>query len=212
MRFGKRTHIAAVVVAAGALVVGGVAVAGKTASDDKALSQLADAIRSKDAFTDAVAKELGTSGERLRAAILAAAGDRIDAAEKAGSITEADATTLRTALTSGDRLAMRIATGAAVAAKLGVTEAKLDAAWGDATKAQAIARIDQGVKDGWITEKQAEVMRARVKDAKLPGYGFGGHGLGGRGHGHWGPGRAGEGGGIVVPEGTAKPNGIVAPI
>ena len=171
----------AVVVAA--LAIGGVAIAAGGSSSDNDLSQLAAALRAKDTFTDAVAKELGTSGAKLRAAIAGAASDRIDAAEKSGSLTSADADTIRAALVDDSRLALRVAQGADVAKQLGVTEAKLDAAWGAALKAQALARIDQGVKDGWITEKVADQMRERIKAATFPGFGSGGHGFGGHGHG-----------------------------
>ena len=86
--------IATAIVATALLVGGGVAVAAQASSDDE-LAQMADRIRSKDAFVTTVAKELGTTAAKLEAAIVAAANARIDAAEQAGSLSAADADLLR---------------------------------------------------------------------------------------------------------------------
>ena len=210
MKPGRQTKLAVAVgiaVVVAALAIGGVAVAAGGSSSDKDLSQLAAALRAKDTLTDAVAKELGTTGAKLRAAIAGAASDRIDAAEKSGSITSADADTIRAALVDDSRLALRVAQGTDVAKQLGVTEAKLDEAWGAVLKAQALARIDQAVKDGWITEKVAEQMRERIQAATFPGFGAGGHGFGGHGPGGRGLGGPGHGPGFGDGDGP----GIQAP-
>ena len=211
MKPGRNTKLAVVAVVAGALAVGGVAIAGSSSSSNKDLAQLATALRAKDTFTDAVATELGTSSAKLREAIAGAAADRIDAAEHDGSLTGADANTIRTALVADPQLALRVAQGADVSKKLGITEAKLDEAWGKVLKAQALTRIDQAVKDGWITTKVADQLRARINSATFPGYGFGGgrgfgghgfggdHGFGGRGFDGDGDGGLGGGSGLHGP-------------
>ena len=57
-----------------------------------------------------------------------------------------------------------------------MTEAKLDAAYADVQKARALARVDQAVKDGLLTEKVADQMRERINAAEFPGFGAGGDG------------------------------------
>jgi hypothetical protein len=205
----RSVMVGAAALAAGALALGGgVAIAGSDAATDDDLTALAERLEAKDAFATSVAEKLGTTAAKLESAITEAAADRIDAAEKSGGITAANAATIRAALEADERLALRIAQGADVAKKLGVTEAKLDAAYADVQKAQALARIDQAVKDGFLTEKVAEQMRTRIEAADFPGFGagMGGRGFGGRGHGfggpglgHHGPGMAGEGGPLGLP-------------
>jgi hypothetical protein len=183
--------------AASAVAIGGgVALAGSGATKDADLTALAKQIQAKDALSADIADKLGTTGAKLEVAIIAAAGDRIDALEKSGGLAATDADTLRTALQSDPRLAMRIAQGADVAKKLDVTEEKLDKAFADVAKARALARVDQAVKDGWITDKVAEQMRTRINATDFPGFGAfgpGGHGPGGERHGHGfgGPGLGG---------------------
>ncbi len=79
--------------------------------------------------------------------IKTAATARIDAALAADEITADEATTLKDALADGEIPAARLATAAGVAKQLGTTEAKLNAAYSDARKAQALARVDAG-RDG----------------------------------------------------------------
>jgi hypothetical protein len=187
--------IGASALAASALAVGGgVALAGGGTAKDSDLTALAKRIQTKDAVSTEVAEKLGTTSAKLQLAIAEAAADRIAAVEKSGGLTAADADTLRSALQTEPRLALRIAQGADVAKKLGVTEAQLDKAFSEVAKARALARVDQAVKDGWITEKVAEQLRTRINEADFPGFGelgpAGRHGFGG---GHRGPGLGGPG-------------------
>ena len=55
-----------------------------------------------------------------------------------------------------------------------------------ALKDAAIARIDQAVKDGRITQEQADEMKQRIEENGVP-IGPGGHGPGGPGGHHHGP-------------------------
>ena len=78
--------------AASALAIGGgVAIAGSDAASDEDLTALAERLEAKDAFATEVADKLGTTADKLTAAITDAAADRIDAAEKSGGITAANA-------------------------------------------------------------------------------------------------------------------------
>ena len=80
---------------------------------------------------------------------------------------------------------MRLATAAGVAKQLGTTEAKLNAAYSDAQKAQAKARVDEALAAGNITEKYATELKAKIDAATFPGFGAGG--MGGHHGGHGGP-------------------------
>jgi hypothetical protein len=178
-------------VAALALIVGvGSAIA--ATGSGPTLKQEAAGLTSRATFDAAVAKNLGTTTAKLNAAIKAAATARIDAALAAGEITSDEATTLRDALADGTMPAARLATAAGVAKQLNTTEAKLDAAYGDARKAQALARVDQAVADGKITDTYAATLKTQINAATFPGFGAGPGGPGG--HGHGGPG--GPGGGL----------------
>jgi hypothetical protein len=148
----------------------------------------------------AVAKNLGTTAAKLKAAVKAAATANIDAALAADEITAAEAATLKAALADG-KPAMRLATAAGVAKQLGTTEAKLNAAFSDAKKVHATARVDQALKDGKITESQATDMKAKIAAATFPGFGAGGPGHGGPG-GHGGHGGGGPGMGFGPPPGA----------
>jgi hypothetical protein len=199
--------IGASALAASAVAIGGgVAIAGGETATDTDLTALAKRIQAKDALATEVADKLGTTGAKLQTAIAEAAADRVDAVEKSGGLSSTDADTLRSALQAEPRLAMRIAKGAEVAAKLDVTEEKLDKAFADVARARALARVDQAVKDGWITEKVAEQMRTRIKAADFPGFGAPGPGGRGFGGGHRGHGFGGLGGPGFGPDQT-RPDG-----
>jgi hypothetical protein len=181
-----RFHVIAAAVAALALMVGvGTAIA---ASGSGSLKQEAQRISGQSTFDAAVAKSLGTTTVKLKAAIKAAAVARIDAALAADEITSEEATTLKDALDDGTIPAARLATAAGVAKQLGTTEAKLNAAYSDARKAQAKARVDQAVTDGKITQSYADELKAQIDDATFPGFGAGPGGGPGGHHGHGGPG------------------------
>ncbi len=139
------THALATVTALALMVGVGTAIAATTGSSD--LKQEAARITARASFDAAVAKSLGTTTAKLDAAITAAATARIDAALAADEITAAEAATLKDALADG-MPAMRLATAAGVAKELGTTEAKLNAAYSDAQKAQAKARVDEALAAG----------------------------------------------------------------
>jgi hypothetical protein len=197
----KRTRFRMTVaaVAALALMVGvGTAFA---ASGNGSLKREAARIADRASFEAAVAKNLGTTTAKLRAAIKASATARIDAALAVDDITADEAATLKDALADGSFPAERLATAAGVAKELGTTEAKLNAAYSDARKAQAKARVDQAVTDGKITEAYATELKAKIDAATFPGFGAGGPGGAGH-HGH-GPG-FGLGFGFGVPDSSGS--------
>jgi hypothetical protein len=199
MRITKVRMLLATVTALALMVGVGTAIAATTGSSD--LKQEAARITARSDFDAAVAKSLGTTTAKLDAAITAAATARIDAALAAGEITSAEATTLKGAMADG-MPAMRFATAAGVAKELGTTEAKVNAAYSDARKAQAKARVDQALAAGKITDTYATELKANIDAATFPGFGAGG--MGHRGHG--GPdGMGGPGGlglGFGPPPGT----------
>jgi hypothetical protein len=183
-----------------ALVVGvGSAIAatgtGPTLKDEAAQ------LTSRATFDAAVAKNLGTTTAKINAAIKAAATARINTGLAANEITSDEATTLKDALADGSIPAARLATAPGVAKELGTTEAKLNAAYSDARKAEAVARVDQAVKDGKITDSYAATLKTQIAAATFPGFGAGPGGPGGHGgHGHGGPGAGpGLGFGFGVP-------------
>lgn len=186
-----KVRILLATVTALALMVGvGTAIAATTGSSD--LKQEAARITARSSFDAAVAKSLGTTAAKVDAAIAAAASARIDAALAADEITAAEAETLKGALADG-MPALRIATAAGVAKELGTTEAKLNAAYSDARKAQAKARVDASLAAGNITEKYATELKASIDAATFPGFGAGGMGHHG---GHGGPDGMGGPGGL----------------
>ena len=187
-------------VAALALIVGvGSAIAATRSGPT--LKQEAAGLVSRASFDAAVAKNLGTTTAKLNASIKAAATARIDAALAANEITADESTTLKGALVDGTIPAARLATAAGVAKQLGTTEAKLDAAYSDARKAQALARVDQAVTDGKITATYAATLKTQINAATFPGFGAGPGGPGGPGGhgGHGGPGGPGMGMDFGVP-------------
>jgi len=190
--------------AALALMVGvGTAIA---ATGGGGLKQEASRITDRSTFEASVATNLGTTTAKVNAAIKAAAAARIDVALAADEITASEAATLKGALAEGDCPAMRLATAAGVAKRLNTTEAKVDAAFSAAHKAQAGARVDQALKDGKITEKAAAELKAKIDAATFPGFGAGGpghHGGPGGPDGHGGPG--GPGMGFGPPPGAGPP-------
>lgn len=197
MRLTKARTIPAAAVLA--LVMGvSTAIAATSGSD---LKQEAARISARSSFDASVAKSLGTTKAKLNAAITSAASARIDAALAADEITAAEAETLKDALADGGLPAARIATAATVAKALGTTEAKLNAAYSDAQKAAAKARVDEALAAGNITEKYANELKAQIDDATFPGFGAGGRGHGGPG----GPGGHGPGLGLgVAPPATGS--------
>ncbi len=196
MRLTKVRMVLATVTALALMVGVGTAIA---ASGGGGLKQEAARIADRAGMEAAVAKNLGTTAAKLNAAIKAAATARIDAALAADEITATEAATLKDALADG-MPAMRLATAAGVAKALGTTEAKLNAAYSDARKAQAKARVDEALKAGNITEKYATELKAKIDAATFPGFG-----AGGMGH-HGGPGgRGGHGMGMGPGRGLAPP-------
>ena len=199
-----RFHVVAAAVAALALMVGvGTAIA---ATGNGSLKQEAQRISGQSTFDAAVAKSLATTTAKLKAAIKAAAVARIDTALASDEITSDEATTLKEALDDGTIPAARLATAASVAKELGTTEAKLNAAYSDARKAQAKARVDQAVTDGKITQSYADQLKEQIDAATFPGFGAGPGGGPGGHHGHGGPG-FGLGLGFGPPPGAGTDSG-----
>ncbi len=96
----------------------------------------------------------------------------------------------------GDKAEQAILSDAAK--RLGVDADDLESALAKAEDAQ----LDQAVKDGDLTKKQAdEIKKHRKRDGRVlgvPGGPMGGHGFGERGfHVHGGPGFGGPGGGLL---------------
>ena len=174
-----------------ALMVG-VGTAFAASGNGPTLKEQAAQIAGRTSFDAAVASNLGTTTAKLNAAIKAAATARINAALAAGEITADEATTLKDALADGTVPAVRLATAATVAKELDTTEAKVNAAYASAQKAQAIARVDAALKAGQITEAYATELKTQINAATFPGFG-GGH------HGHGGPGGPGFGLGFGPP-------------
>jgi hypothetical protein len=188
MRLTKARMLFATVTALALIVGVGSAIA--ATGTGPTLKQEAAGLVSRASFDTAVAKNLGTTTAKLDAAIEAAATARIDAALAADEITADEVTTLKDALADGEIPAARLATAAGVAKQLNTTEAKLNAAYSDARKAQALARVDQAVTDGKITATYAATLKTQIDAATFPGFGAG-PGGGPGGHGHGGPGGPG---------------------
>jgi hypothetical protein len=183
-----KVHMLCAAVVALALMVGvGTAIA---ATGDSDLKQEAAHLTARSTFNAAVADSLGTTTAKLDAAITSAATARIEAALAADEITATEAETLNDALADGSIPAARLATAAGVAKQLDTTEAKLNAAYSEAQKARAKARVDEALKAGNITEKYATELKATIDAATFPGFGAGGMGHHG---GHGGPGGPGMG-------------------
>ncbi len=194
-----KVHIMLATATALALTVGvGAAIA---ATGGGSLKQEAVRIADRSSFEAAVAANLGTTSTKLEAAISAAATARIDAALAANEITASEASTLKGALVDG-MPAMRFATAAGVAKELGATEAKLNAAYSSAQKAQATARVDQALEDGKITAAYAAELKAKIDASTFPGFAAGGPGRHG---GHGGMEGAGPGLGFGPPLGGTPP-------
>jgi hypothetical protein len=173
-----RLGVVLATVAALALLVGVGSAAAGGGDRPGGLKQTAAQIADQKAFEAVVAKNLGTTVAKLRAAIKASAVAQINAALADKEITSDEADTLKGALDDGTLPAARLATAAGVAKELGTTADKLNAAYSDARKAQATARIDQAVKDGKITQAYADQLKAKIDDATFPGFAGGGFGFG----------------------------------
>jgi len=181
-----KTRMLFATVAALALMVGvGTAIAATGGSD---LKQEAAHISARSSFDAAVADSLGTTTAKLNAAIQAAATARIDTALAADEITATEAETLKDALADGSLPSIRLVTAAGVAQQLDTTEAKLNAAYSDAQKVRAKARVDEALTAGNITEKYATELKAKIDAATFPGFGAGGMGHHGGPGGPGGPG------------------------
>ena len=72
---------------------------------------------------------------------------------------------------------MRLATAAGVAKELDTTVAKLNAAYSDAQKAQAKARVDEAARrPGTSPRSTRRELKAQIDAATFPGFGAGGTG------------------------------------
>jgi polyhydroxyalkanoate synthesis regulator phasin len=148
------------------------------------------ALAAQKALQADVAKRLGTTTAKLTAAVKTAAKARIDDAVEDDELTADEAAALKEAIDDGSLPAQRLGRASVVAKELGVTTAKLNEAYREARKAQALARVDQAVADGDLDADEAAELKDEIEDADFPGY-AGGRGLGfGLGH-RGGPGGPG---------------------
>ncbi len=199
MRLTKTRMILATVTALALMV--GVGTAFAASGNGPTLKEQAAQIAGRTSFDASVASSLGTTTAKLNAAIKAAATTRINTALAADEITADEATTLKDALAGGTIPAVRLASAATVAKELNTTEAKVNAAYTSAQKAQAIARVDAALEAGQITEAYATELKTQINAATFPGFGAG---PGGGHHGHGGPGGAGLGLGFGPPVGSGS--------
>lgn len=144
-------------------------------------------------YLQALAQKLGTTVEKLQQAMSDARKDAADQAVKQGLMTQAqadrmlgrtvsgtiaqaglDAAAKTLGMTSADlTTALRTKTLLTLAQEKNVDVTKLRTAIADAQK----AAIDQAVKDGKLTQAQADIMKANLKpeniDLNTRGFGFG---------------------------------------
>jgi polyhydroxyalkanoate synthesis regulator phasin len=134
------------------------------------------------ALVTEAAKQLDVSRAKLVGAIQDAAVARVDAAVDDGDLEADRASDVEDAARDNLSFAYALSETRTVAAKLGLTTAKLNAGFRAARKALLTAQIDQALEDGRITADQATRLKQRLASATLPGYkglGFGpGPGLG----------------------------------
>jgi polyhydroxyalkanoate synthesis regulator phasin len=143
------------------------------------LKAAAKALAAQKAFDADVAKRLDTTTAKLSAAIKTAAKAQVDAAVEDGNLTDDEAAALKEAIDDGSLPARGLGRASAVAKALGVTVAALNDAYSDARRAQAVARVDQAVKDGDLSEDEAADLKKDIEDADFRGYAGGpGFGLG----------------------------------
>lgn len=151
------------------------------------LKGLAASLKAKSAFEADVATRLGTTVAKIRDAEKSAAKAQVDADREDDEITADEATTLKDAIDDGSLPARGLGRASDVAKALGTTTAKLNEAYREARRAQALARVDQAVKDGDLESDEAAELKKRIADARFPGYSGGlalGAGLRGPGLGH----------------------------
>ena len=141
------------------------------------LKGIAKALASKKALEADVAKRLGTTTAKLNDAIKSAAKAQIDAAVEDDDITADEGAALKEAIDDGSLSAQGLGRASVVAKALGVTTSKLNDAYREARQAQAVARVDQAVKDGDLTDDEAADLKKEIEDADFPGY-SGGRGFG----------------------------------
>jgi anti-sigma28 factor (negative regulator of flagellin synthesis) len=141
------------------------------------LKGLAASLKAKSAFDADVAKRLGTTVAKLNDAIKSAAKAQIDAAREDDDITADEAATLKAAIDDGSLSAKGLGRASAVASALGTTTAKLNEAYREARRAQALARVNEALADGDLEDDEAAELKERIEDADFPGY-SGGRGFG----------------------------------
>ncbi len=137
------------------------------------LKGLAASIEARKAFEADVAKRLGTTVAKLNDAADTAAKAQIDAAVEDDEITAAEAATLKEAIDDGSLSGKGLGRASAVAKALGTTTAKLNEAYREARRAEALARVDAAVKDGDLDADDAAALKERIEDADFPGYAAG---------------------------------------
>ena len=134
------------------------------------LKGLAASLKAKSAFEADVAKRLDTTVAKIRDAQKAAAKTQVDTAREDEEITAAEAETLKGAIDDGSLPLRGLGRASDVAKALGTTTAKLNGAYREARRAQALARVDQAVKDGDLEAAEAATLKNRIEGADFPGY------------------------------------------
>ena len=134
---------------------------------------------SSSALVTEAAKQLDVSRAKLVDAIQKAAVSRINEAVEDGDVDSGDAADLKEEAADNLSLAMAISRTRTVASNLGVTTAKLNTAFSDARRTLILARINEAVADGDLTQARANDLKADLQDADLPGYKLSGFGFGG---------------------------------
>jgi hypothetical protein len=116
------------------------------------------------------ATRLSVTTTALKTAITEAAIAQVDAAVEDEELDADDAADLKETVEDNLQVAYRLSTARGVAAELGTTAAKLNAAFRAAREAQAIAKIDAALEDEDITAEEAAELKEQVEDATWPGY------------------------------------------
>jgi hypothetical protein len=135
------------------------------------------------ALVTQAAKQLDVTRAKLKASIVGAAEARIDEAVEDGDVDADEAAELKEEVADNLAYAMRISRTRAVASRLGVTTARLNAAFRAARKTLIVARIDRAVANDDLTAAEAAELKSELDEEDLPGYKGGFGGGGGRGPG-----------------------------
>ena len=128
------------------------------------------------------AKELGITRAQLREAIVDSAISSVDQALEDEHINADKADELKAEASDNLRVAYRLSKTRTVAANLDISTAKLNNAFRAARNTLLLAKIDQAVANGDLTQEDAAELKEKLASTTLPGYKAAGSG-GDRGFG-----------------------------